>query len=107
MKRGLVVMAAVILTARLGVIEYQGHRETFYNKSMRRIVSRANEFYGIEGIYAEREDGVKTYNGLVICACDWDLHPYGSFVDTSRGMGVVLDTGTFTDRSTVDIAVTW
>lgn len=107
MNRGLMILSAVILTAQLGVINYHGHRETYYNLNMDRVVSRANEHYGIEGIYEVREDGVKTYNGFVICACDWKKHPFGSFVETSRGVGVVLDTGKFKDRNTVDIATDW
>ena len=107
MKRGLVILTAVVLTARLGVIQYQGHRETYYNLKMDRIIERADGIYGIKGVYEVREDGVKTYNGFVICACDWDKHPYGSIVDTSRGVGITLDTGTFEDRETVDIATEW
>ena len=100
------ILLAVILTARLGVVHFDGHRETFYNLRMNRICSRAAE-NGIQGTYWERDDGAKCYGDYVIVAADWNLHPYGSIVQTSLGPGIVLDTGSFKDRSTVDIATTW
>jgi len=104
--KGIVTLAAVILTAKLGRIEYSGHVETYYNLNMNRIVERADSYFGLNDVYAIREDGVKTYNGLVIVATDWNVYPYGSLVETSRGVGVVLDTGEFTGN-TVDLAVNW
>lgn len=107
MKRGILIsLMAVILTARLGTITYQGHRETWYNLKMNKVVQRADEFYGLSDVYAVRDDGVKTYNGFVICAANWKVHPFGSLVETSRGLGIVLD-HTETDKETVDIAVSW
>lgn len=105
MRRTTILLAA-ILTARLGVNYYNGARETFYNLKMDRVIERAHE-NGIQGDYWIREDGVKMIGPYVIVAADWNLHPYGSVVDTSLGAGLVLDTGTFTDRSTVDIATDW
>lgn len=105
MKR-LTLLLAVILTARLGVINYDGHRETYYNLPMQRVVERAQQI-GVQGEYSIREDGVKMYGPLVIVAADWDLHPYGTVVDTSLGLGIVLDTHTAKDRATVDVATNW
>lgn len=109
LKRGAILLGVLttILTARLGKISYDGHYETYYNLPMGRIVERADETFGVSGIYEEREDGVKTYNGFVIVAADWDIHPYGSVVNTSRGKGIVLDTHTDKDRNIVDLAVCW
>ena len=97
----------LILTATLGRITYSGHTETWYDLPMSRVVERADAYYGLSDVYAVRDDGVKTYNGFVIVAADWDLHPFGSIIETSRGTGIVLDTHTATDRAVVDIATDW
>lgn len=73
---------------------------------MRRITERARE-NGIDGDYWERADGCKMYGKYIIVAADWTLHPYGTVIETSRGLGLVLDTHTAKDRSVVDLAVTW
>lgn len=108
MKRGLyyATMLAVILTARLGRVTFNDHPETWYDLRMTNICQRAHD-NGIEGDYWVREDGVKCFGPWVIVAADWDLHPYGSVLETSRGWGMVLDTGDFEDRATIDIATAW
>ena len=100
------ILLAVMLTPKLGRIDFNGHPETFYNLSMRRIVERATK-NGIIAEYWEREDGCKMYGNYIIVATDWDKHPYGTIIETSMGDGIVLDTGTFKNRETVDIATTW
>ena len=106
--RGLTTLLAIVLTAKLGTITYQGHKETWYNLPMDRVIERANAYYDIdEDAYEVREDGVKTYQGFVICAADWSVHPYGSFVETSRGVGIVLDHHTAKDKKLIDVATTW
>ena len=100
------ILMGLILTAKLGRIDFNGHPETFYNLKMDRIVERATE-NGIIAEYWERDDGCKMYGDFIIVATDWNKYPYGSFVETSLGIGIVLDTGTFKDRETVDIATTW
>lgn len=106
MIKKLTLLFTIVLTARLGTVTYDGHRETFYNLKMRRVCANATE-KGIPGQYWEREDGCKMFGNFIICAADFNKHPYGSIVQTSRGAAIVLDTGTFEDRSTVDIATTW
>lgn len=98
---------AIILTARAGRVIYDGHPETWYDLPMHNITARADAIFGLEDAYEVREDGVKTYNGFVIVAADWELHPFGTLVETSRGTGIVLDTGSFADRETIDIATAW
>lgn len=100
-------LATVILTAKLGTVQYDGHKETYYNLPMHNIVSRADEFYGLEDVYEVREDGVKTYNGFVMLATDWGEYPFGSVIETSLGTGIVLDMQTTGNKQIVDIAVTW
>ena len=109
MIRVLGLAVAVVLTAKLGRVQFNGHDETFYNLNMSRIVEKADAYYGLSDVYAVREDGVKTYNGLVIVAANFEVHPYGSIVETSRGTGIVLDTGDFAKKepTLIDIAVTW
>jgi len=103
------VLIAAILTARAGRITFNGHYETYYNLNMSRIVERADAFYGLKDVYSVREDGIKTYNGFVIVASGWDVNPFGSIVETSRGLGIVLDTGAFAAREpdTIDVAAEW
>ena len=104
--RTVTMVMAVVLTARLGVVQFEGHRETWYDLNMSKVCQNATE-NGIEGDYWVTEDGLKMYGPFVIVAADWNIHPYGSLVNTSRGIGIVLDTGTFKDRATVDIATDW
>ena len=94
-----------MLTARLGTITYNDHRETWYDLPMQRIVERADSIYGLSDVYAVRSDGVKTYNGFVIVAADKSI-PYGTVIETSRGTGLTLDYHT-TDADVVDIATNW
>lgn len=106
MIKKLTLLFTIVLTARLGAITYDGHRETYYNLKMNRICNIAVE-HDIPGWYWEREDGCKCWGEYIICAADFNKHPYGSIVQTSLGPARVLDTGGFTDRSTIDIATTW
>lgn len=107
--RGITTLFAIILTAKLGTIQNENSniKETWYDLPMHNIVERADAYYGLEGVYEVREDGVKTYNGLVIVATNWDVYPYGSIVETSLGTGVVLDMQTSKDKTVVDIATSW
>ena len=107
--KGLIISiaAAVVLTAPLGKVIYNGHTETWYNLRMNKVVERADAYYGLSNVYAVREDGVKTYNGFVIVAADWNKYPFGSVVETSRGVGIVLDYQTTGDADVIDIATTW
>ena len=102
--RVLATMVTVMLTAELGRIEFQGHDETWYNLPMQKVVSNAMS-NGIVLDYWERADGCKMYGHYIICAGA----KYGEIVETSRGTGIVLDTGEFIKEhpADIDIAVTW
>ena len=108
MRRTLPLLTAVILTATLGRVQFNGHDETYYNLNMTKICEKAAA-NGIIGEYRETEEGLKMYGDLIICAADFKTHPYGTIVTTSRGLGIVLDTGEFakTEPETIDLAVTW
>lgn len=102
------LLALTVLTAVKGVNNFMGHTESWYNLKMTKVVQRADEYYGLSNAYAIREDGVKTYNGFAICAGNFEVHPYGSVIDTSLGTGLILDhTGKGTDKTLIDIATNW
>ena len=109
MRKGALIIGvlATILTAKIGTINYAGHVETWYNLKMNKVVERADNFYGLSDVYGVREDGVKTYNGFVIVAADKSV-PYGTVVETSRGIGLVLDYHTIKNgENTYDLATDW
>lgn len=102
------VITSGVLTKSGGVNWFDGHKETYYNLPMNKVVSNAHK-RGIEGEYKEREDGAKMLGDYIMIAADQSIHPYGSIVPTSLGDGIVVDTGTFiqTNPQQIDIAVTW
>lgn len=96
------------LTPASGVFEFEGHTETYYNLDMSVVVSVAQS-RGIAGEYHVRSDGAKMIGDYIMVAACYDVHPYGSLVNTSLGMGIVVDTGAFTawNAGNIDIATTW
>jgi 3D (Asp-Asp-Asp) domain-containing protein len=60
--------------------------------------------------YWVRSDGVKMYGNYIMVACDLNVHPRGSLVETTLGTGIVCDTGSFTTNGSgvsVDVATSW
>lgn len=107
MIRAVTYLLCAVLTARAGrIINIDGRQETYYNLNMRRIVEKADNHFNLGNLYWVREDGCKMYSRYIIVAADWELHPYGTLVNTSRGMGIVLDTGEFSGEI-IDIATNW
>lgn len=104
--------ALTILTPQSGVNWFNDgvaiHKETYYNLNMNKIVATA-QARGIPGFYWERPDGCKMYGDYIIVAANQNKHPYGSIVLTSRGSGIVLDTGGFAKKNPeqYDLAVNW
>lgn len=96
------------LTATGGVYWYGDQKETWYNLPMEKVIEQAQN-NGIYGEYWVRDDGVKMYGDYIMLACNRSVHPMGSLVETSLGLGISLDTGTFADinPTQVDIAVDW
>lgn len=107
------VPAEGVLTKSKGTVQFDGHKETYYNLNMSKVVSNAKK--KIQAAqdenweYWEREDGAKMLGDYIMVAADQKIHPYGSLVNTSLGMGIVVDTGTFimTNPQQIDIAVNW
>lgn len=96
------------LTPEGGVFEFEGHTETYYNLDMSVVVQVAQS-RGIAGEYWVRSDGAKMIGDYIMVAACYDVHPYGSLVNTSLGMGIVVDTGGFVawNPAGIDIATTW
>lgn len=101
-------ITVITLNASIGTIQFNGHKETYYNLPMENIVQKAHD-RGIYGQYWLREDGVKMYGHYVMVAAPFDVHPYGSIIETSLGEGIVLDTGGFAEfnKNQIDIATGW
>lgn len=104
--RYLMISAAVILTAKLGRIPFNGHIETWYNLPMTKVVERTDEQLGLSDMYWIRDDGCKMYGPWIIVAADPSVTRY-TIVETSRGTGIVLDTQTTGDADIFDLAVEW
>ena len=97
-----------ILTPRAGTIMGPSGKETYYNLNMSGVISiMQNAGYNYE--YWVRDDGVKMYGDYVMAACGFDVRPRGTLVQTSLGMAICADTGTFsyTNPYQIDIAVSW
>lgn len=102
------VPAGPHLTAEGGTFNFEGHTETYYNLDMSVVVQVAQS-RGIAGEYHVRSDGAKMLGDYIMVAACYDVHPYGSLVNTSLGMGIVVDTGGFIawNPAGIDIATTW
>lgn len=96
------------LTAESGTFTFEGHTETYYNLDMSVVVQVAQS-RGIAGEYHVRSDGVKMLGDYIMVAACYDIHPYGSLMNTSLGMGIVVDTGGFVawNPTGCDIATMW
>ena len=104
--RAITTLFAITLTAKLGTIQYEGHKETWYNLNMSRCVRNAQNM-GIPCEYWVREsDGCKMFGPWVIVAAHPSVTRY-SLVETSHGTGIVLDRHTAGDPNLYDLAVTW
>lgn len=104
--RGIITLSIVVLSAKLGTVQFQGHKETWYDLPMDKVIERTDAAIGMTDLYWVREDGVKMYSAWVIVAAHPSVTRY-TFVDTSLGQGVVLDTHTSDDPNLYDIATTW
>ena len=103
--RVITTLFAIILTAKLGTVQYNGHTETWYDLPMQRVVQRAQDM-GIPCEYWVRDDGVKCFGPWVIVAAHPSKTRY-TFIDTSLGAGIILDTHTKSETELYDIATTW
>lgn len=99
------------LTKSKGVNYGPSGKETYYNLPMGGIVRimRNRGFSEAEYPYWVRQDGVKMLGNYVMCAANLSVHPRGSIVQTSLGLGIVCDTGGFAKHNIyqLDIATAW
>ena len=97
-----------VITKRGGINWYFDQYETYYNLPMDGVIAIARA-HGIDGDYWVRSDGAKMLGDYIMLATNNNVHPIGTLVPTSLGMGISLDTGTFATRNLyqVDIAVDW
>ena len=91
-----------------GTIQGPSGKETYYNLNMSGVVSIMRRM-GYDYDYWVRDDGVKMFGNYVMIAANLNIRPRGSLVQTSLGMGIVCDTGTFAKRNPtqIDIATAW
>lgn len=96
------------LTSTLGRIAGPSGEETYYNLDMTGCVARMHDL-GYSGNYWIRDDGVKMFGDYVMVAADFSTRPLGTILETSLGLGCVVDTGDFAKDNPmqIDIAVTW
>lgn len=96
------------LTSESGVFYGPEGKETYYNMDMSDVVAMAHSA-GVSGDYWVRDDGVKMLGDYVMVAANLDVHPRYTYVNTSLGRGIVVDTGGFAAREphTLDIATSW
>ena len=101
---------AVLSKGSVTIIGPSG-KETYYNLNMSRCVAVLRAMGYSEALYPYkvREDGCKTLGGYVMVAANLGIRPRGSLIMTSRGIGIVADTGGFARRNPtqLDLAVNW
>lgn len=97
-----------VLNSYKGTVQGPSGKETYYNLNMNRIVQNMKNM-GVQGEYWVREDGAKMLGNYILVAANLNLHPRGSLVQTSMGIGLVADTGDFakSNPTQIDIATTW
>lgn len=100
-----------ILTAENGTVEGPSGTETYYNLPMDGVleIMRGAGWDEESFPYWERDDGMKMLGPYIMVAADQSIRPLGTVVETTRGLGIVCDTGTFiyTNSRQLDLAVTW
>lgn len=96
------------LTRSAGVYSGPNGKETYYNLNMSRVVANMKAA-GYKGNYWVRSDGVKMFGNYVIAASNLSVRPRGSVFQTSLGLALVCDTGSFASSNPrmTDIATAW
>ena len=90
----------VILNSYIGVVYFNGHKETYYSQ---RVLPGGG--LRIPGRHVAEDGTVRDEEGYICVAADWNYLPYGATVLTSLGPARVYDTGC--DYGVVDIYVNW
>lgn len=99
------------LTKSGGVFAGPSGKETYYNLPMGKCIQIMRDMgYSVEEYpYWIREDGAKMLGDYVMCAAELNSRPKGTIVETSLGMGIVVDTGSFaySNPTQIDICTDW
>ncbi len=99
------------LSQSAGVFNGPSGKETYYNLNMSGVVGimRSIGYSEDDYPYWVRQDGVKMLGPYVMVAAALDIRPRGSLIATSKGTGIVCDTGTFiySNPYGLDIATAW
>lgn len=90
----------VKLNSYIGVIYFNGHKETYYSQKV-----LPGGGLRIPGRHVAEDGTVRDEEGYICVAADWNYLPYGATVLTSLGPARVYDTGC--DYGVVDIYVNW
>ena len=90
----------VKLNSYIGVVYFNGHKETYYSQSV-----LPGGGLRIPGRHVAEDGTVRDEEGYICVAADWNYLPYGATVLTSLGPARVYDTGC--DYGVIDIYVNW
>lgn len=100
-----------VLTPSSGVNYGPSGKETYYNLPMDGVVNimRDAGFSEEDYPYHISDNGCKMLGDYIMVAADFNIRPRGTVIETSLGMGLVCDTGSFTYSCSegLDIAVSW
>ena len=100
-----------VLSTGNGMVTGPSGRESYYNLDMRTCVCvmRGMGYDEKNYPYYIRDDGCKMLGPYIMIAADYSIRPRGTVVPTSRGLGIVVDTGGFVKRDStqIDMAVNW
>lgn len=99
------------LTAEGGVFSGPSGKETYYNLPMGRCIQiMRDQGYSVEEYpFWVREDGAKMLGEYVMCAAELSSRPKGTILETSLGMAIVVDTGSFaySNPTQIDLCTDW
>lgn len=99
------------LTKSKGVHQGPSGRESWYNLNMNGVlkIMRDAGFSESEYPYWVREDGCKMLGDYIMVAANLNTRPRGTILETSLGLGIVCDTGSFVNQypDGVDVATSW
>ena len=99
------------LTKSGGAFQGPSGKETYYNLPMGRCIEIMRDMdYSVEDYpFWVREDGAKMLGEYVMCAANLNIRPKGTIVETSLGMAIVVDTGSFaaSNETQLDLATAW
>ena len=99
------------LTKSGGVFDGPSGKETYYNLPMGNCINYMRDLgYSVEEYpFWIREDGAKMLGDYCMAACNLNIRPKGTIIETSLGMAIVCDTGSFAsyNATQIDLATDW